>query len=229
MKNFKALLIVLTLAASAFAQGPAGPNVTLSSGTGAASSIVCNDASVGKIYTQSTAGGLTNVCQQTSAGVYGWVTAPAVSGGTLVIATGKTATINNTLTFAGTDSTTMTFPSTSGTVVTLGATQTLTAKTLTAPVIATITNTGTETLPSTTGGLPVVIACGATSGTAACANTATITLTPGYTSSATFQCLGQDQTTRANPVQVVPASATTFVVTNTTGASDAVAWICAGN
>ena len=43
------------------------------------------------------------------------ITAPATNA-TLTIANGKTATINNTLTLAGTDSTTMTFPTTSATV-----------------------------------------------------------------------------------------------------------------
>ncbi len=137
---------------------------------------------------------------------------------------------------------------TTGTGATVLATSpTITTPTLTAPVVSTITNTGTETLPSSTGGLPIVIACGATTGTAACANTAvgatskiyfgaatlasnaaTITLTPGYTSSSTFFCVANDVTTRANPVQAVPASATTFTITNTTGASDVVQYICTG-
>lgn len=121
------------------------------------------------------------------------------------------------------------------------------APTLSAPVIATITNTGTETLPSATGGIPIVIACGATTGTTNCANTAvgatskvyfgaatlaastaTITISPGYTSAATFFCVGNDVTTRANPVQVVPASATTFTITNTTGAADVIQYMCVG-
>lgn len=60
---------------------------------------------------------------------------------------------SGTLTFAaaaiaGTN--TITFPAATDTVVTLAATQTLTGKTLTAPVIATIVNTGTLTLPTAT-------------------------------------------------------------------------------
>lgn len=50
------------------------------------------------------------------------LTAPA-TGSTLTIADGKTATINNTLTLAGTDSTTMTFPASSATVAGLGIQQ----------------------------------------------------------------------------------------------------------
>lgn len=137
---------------------------------------------------------------------------------------------------------------TTGTGATVLATSpTITTPTITAPVVSTITNTGTETLPSATGGIPVVIACGATTGSAACANTAvgatsrvffgaatlasntaTITITPAYTSTSTFFCVGNDVTTRANPVQVVPASASTFTITNTTGASDVVQFICVG-
>jgi len=77
------------------------------------------------------------------------LTPPATSS-TLTIADGKTLTSNNSITLAGTDSTTMTFPSTSGSVVTTAATQTLTGKTLTTPIISTISNTGTLTLPTST-------------------------------------------------------------------------------
>jgi hypothetical protein len=103
-------------------------------------------------------------------------------------------------------------------------------------------------LPSTTGGVPVVIGCGATSGgTANCANTAlgataqvyfgkatlasnasVITISPGFTDTS-YVCIGQDTTTRANPVQIASTSATTFTVTNTTGASDVIFYICTGN
>jgi len=62
------------------------------------------------------------------------ITAPA-SSATLTIADGKTLTASNSLTFAGTDGTTMTFPGSSDTVVTLTATQTLTNKSLSAPVV----------------------------------------------------------------------------------------------
>jgi len=74
------------------------------------------------------------------------LTAPA-TGSTLTILDGKTLTINNTMTLAaGADGQTWTFPSTSDTVVTLGATQTLTAKTLTTPILnGTPTGTGVAT------------------------------------------------------------------------------------
>ena len=62
------------------------------------------------------------------------ITAPATSA-TLNIANGKTLASNNTLTFAGTDSTTITFQGTD-TYVGLATTDTLTNKTLTAPKFA---------------------------------------------------------------------------------------------
>jgi hypothetical protein len=52
-------------------------------------------------------------------------TAPATSA-TLTLADGKTFTINNTLTFSGTDATTMTFPSTSASIARTDAAQTFT-------------------------------------------------------------------------------------------------------
>lgn len=58
-------------------------------------------------------------------------------------AAGKSLTVNNTLTLAGTDATSFTFPAASDTVVTLNAAQTLASKTLTTPVInGTPTGTG---------------------------------------------------------------------------------------
>lgn len=60
----------------------------------------------------------------------------------LSVASGKTHTVNNSITLAGTDGTTMTFPGTTDTVVTLTATQTLTNKTLTSPVITGSTTNG---------------------------------------------------------------------------------------
>lgn len=89
------------------------------------------------------------------------ITAPATSS-TLAIADGKTLTVSNSLTIAGTDSTVMTFPSTSGTVATIAATQTITNKNLssttntfpvgfvvqTAEVTSGAVATGTTTIPN---------------------------------------------------------------------------------
>lgn len=90
------------------------------------------------------------------------ITAP-VSSATLTIANGKIFKIDNTLEFAGTDSTVMTFPVSSGTVTTLAGAQTLTNKTLTSPtlttpVVASLVNTGTLTLPTASSTLLGVIA-----------------------------------------------------------------------
>lgn len=61
------------------------------------------------------------------------------------------------------------------------------------------------------------------------ANTATITFPAAYTSTTSYFCVANDVTTRANPVQMVPASTTTATITNTTGATDVIQWICTGN
>lgn len=68
------------------------------------------------------------------------LTAPA-TGSTITIVDGKTLKVDNTLEFAGTDSTKMTFPGTTDTVVTLAATQVLTNKTLTTAVLGSSTAT----------------------------------------------------------------------------------------
>lgn len=71
------------------------------------------------------------------------ITAPATAA-TLTIANNKTATVNNSLTFSGTDSTTMTFPGTSGTVLTADSAATVSNKTFMLPIVG--ANAG---LPST--------------------------------------------------------------------------------
>lgn len=68
------------------------------------------------------------------------ITAPATSS-TLAVADGKTATVNNSLTLAGTDATTMTFPAASSNVLTTGNTATITkGYTLTPNALGNMTN-----------------------------------------------------------------------------------------
>ena len=130
-----------------------------------------------------------------------------------------------------------------GTVVSTTATQTLTNKT-----IATITNTGTLTLPSATGGLPVALNCGATGvGNQTCSPTAATALTKVYSGSSTlssnnavitfptafaattsYQCVASNITTRGNHVHMISTSTTTATITNTLGASDVINWVCVG-
>jgi hypothetical protein len=103
-------------------------------------------------------------------------------------------------------------------------------------------------MPKNTGGLGTNYFCGATSGNASCANTATggtartiggiatlssntaviSSISPVFTSTSTFTCVADDITTRANPVQVANTSTSSITITNTTGASDVISWVCYG-
>jgi hypothetical protein len=108
--------------------------------------------------------------------------------------------------------------------------------------------TPTVTLPAITGSLGTGYSCGTIAANGACANTATagtfhsvfgiatlasntstITgISPAFTSSSTFFCVANDITTRANPVQAIPASGSTVTFTNTTGATDNIQFLCQG-
>lgn len=77
----------------------------------------------------------------------GGSTAPETwTAGALAIASGKTATFNNTVTYAGTDSTTVTFPSTNSTVASLN----IADQTVTGGVVITSNNLGTISSGTTT-------------------------------------------------------------------------------
>ena len=109
----------------------------------------------------STADGVTTI----DFGTIGLTPATATSGavtvaGTLAPANGGTGVANNaasTLTISGSFATTLTVSGTTGvtlpttgTLATLAGTETLTNKTLTTPIISSISNTGTLTLPTST-------------------------------------------------------------------------------
>lgn len=66
---------------------------------------------------------------------------------------GKTLTVSNSLTLAGTDATVMTFPSVSDTVVTLSASQTLSNKTFVSPALGTPVSGVATNLTGTAAGL----------------------------------------------------------------------------
>ncbi len=87
------------------------------------------------------------VSAATGAVTFSIPTNPVFSGtaltfpGTLSIVSGKTATVNKTLTFDGTDSTTMTFPATSATIARTDAAQTFTGSQTIAALVGPVTIT----------------------------------------------------------------------------------------
>jgi len=97
------------------------------------------DGTTGKVI-QNSAATIADSTGDITAGKYNGLTVSTTTG-TLTIANGKTATVNNTITLAGTDSTTMTFPSTNATVARTDAAQTFTGTQTfsSAPVVSTLT------------------------------------------------------------------------------------------
>lgn len=106
----------------------------------------------------------------------------------------------------------------------------------------------TEILPAAAGGIPVALNCGSTTtGTATCSpatatgltkiyagaatlasNAQVITFPTAFAATTSYQCVANDITTRANVVQMISTSTSTATITNTTGASDIINWICVG-
>lgn len=243
----------IATAGLAFLNATSG-SVTLNTVTGALGSVTLSlpaatDTLVGKATTDSlsnksipTAGiGFTNATSGTitvaaTSGALGTVTLslPAATDTLVGKATSDSFT-NKTFATAGVGFTN----ATSGTITIAAPTGALGTPTFTLPAFA------------SGGGIPVAIDCGSTgSGNQTCSPTTTTGLTKiiaghstlssnaavitlpassAYTSSTTYDCVGNDITTRANPVQVVPTNGTTFTITNTTGASDVIQWVCVGN
>lgn len=117
------------------------------------------------------------------------ITAPATSA-TLTIANGKTLTANNTLTFAGTDSTTMTFPATTATIARTDAAQTFTGiQTMTSPAFTTSITTASTAFAAFNTTATTVNAFGAATTLNIGASAATVLNFGGATSSAEFRFL----------------------------------------
>lgn len=103
-------------------------------------------------------------------------------------------------------------------------------------------------LPMQAGAIGTNYFCGATSGNAACANTATggtarmiagvatlaassaviSSITPAFTSTATFACWGTNVTAIADLAKVVNTSSSSITITDTVGATDVINWGCYG-
>lgn len=166
----------------------------------------------------------------------------AIGGsGVITVASGKTFTVSNTLTLAGTDSTVMTFPTTSATIArtdaanTFTGVQTMTNAALTTPAISAPTGivvdcASTAACPSTARGLRMVQGIGAlSSGTPS--TYAVTTISPAFTGTTTYNCYAQDVTTIANNIGVLTAgyvsgSAVTFTGPNTN--TDTFRFYCIG-
>lgn len=149
----KALALAVFLVCCAFGQQILPVNQQQGSGSTPPAGNCAYAAQVGNFWNQ--IGGAANVsyiCQQTGNGTlptFGWSpiqlqASGSGTTGTLTVASGKAAAINNSLTFAGTDSTTMTFPTTSATIARTDAGQTFTGvDVFTSPTL----NTPNVTLP----------------------------------------------------------------------------------
>lgn len=159
------------------------------SGTVTTVSIVTANGVSGSVATATTTPAITLILGAITPTSVNGLTITANGTNTLNIAAGKTLTISNSLTFAGTDGQTFTFPNGSDTVVTLGASQTLTNKTLTTPVlngaptgtgVATAATASTLALRDANGNLTMVNALEGFTSTATAAGTTTLTVSSNY-------------------------------------------------
>lgn len=226
MKTLK--LIVLSMAIAALAVAQSAPSFGVTNGTQAVGALhPCSDiTNVGSVYTQQVSGGQTFICLQTGsisslgAGAFNWTpvqTTNTSGGGTVQVASGKTAVISNSLTFAGTDATTATFPSSS--IAVSGA-------------VAQECGTSAGACSATNISATVKIVRGTAAATSASPSTVAITgISPAFTSAATFTCTAEDATTVANVFAVLTAgyvsgSAVTFTGPNTV--TDTIRYYCIG-
>ncbi len=156
--------------------------------------------------------------------------------GIITVAAGKTFTVSNTLTLAGTDGTVMTFPTTSATIArtdaanTFTGVQTMTAPSISAPTGIVVDCASTAACPSTARGLRMVQGIGLLA-TGSPSTYAVTTISPAFTGSTTYNCYAQDVTTIANNIGVLAAgyvsgSAVTFTGPNTN--TDTFRFYCIG-
>lgn len=229
------------------------PSSALFTGTGGATlTLGLASTATGDLALSGTTSGTVSILPQAAAGTYNFnlPTAAGTTGAPLLSqGGGSTAQIygNNAL-FTGTSGSTLTLGS-SGTVAGNIALVNATSGTITIAPPTGALGTPSLTLPINAGGLSPVLSCGSTgTGNQTCSpaaatgktqiyvgestlssNAATITFPNTFTSSTSYFCVANDVTTRANPVQMIPASGTTATITNTTGASDVIQWTCLGN
>jgi len=220
----KRIIALFAFAAVTVLAQPSSPSFTTSQGTAAVTTKPCTSSqNVGSIYTRIANPSVTYVCSQIGAsslgsGAFGWVSVPKSGSGTgsVNVAAGKTLTVSNSLTLAGTDATTATFPATSITVS--GATAQACGTTSTCAA----TNVG-ATVKIVTGSAPLV------SGTP---STVAITgISPAFTSAATYSCTVTNATTAANVLSVLTAgyvSGSAFTITGPNTLTDVARYVCVG-
>jgi hypothetical protein len=218
---------------------------TVSGGTGGAQSATTGNGAAGAAISETGGTGGAGGSSSGTGGAGGAVTiAGGVGGGTVTGGTGGATTISSGAGGAGSGA------GGSGGILLLQSGAAGTGGTGAAGAVQ--IKAGTTVLYNTavggTGGITSAYFCGATSGTTTCPNTATAgtarviggiatlssnsavisAISPAFTSTATFSCVANDITTRANPVQVVQTSSSSITITNTTGASDVINWVCIG-
>jgi hypothetical protein len=124
------MLCVVPHAYGAFVTGRIElPETTACSGGVALRTVLCADSTAHALKISNNNGSFLNVL---------------LSAGSISVASGKTLTVNNTLTLAGTDGTTMTFPGTSASIARTDAAQTFTGdQTFAAKILGTDNSTAT--------------------------------------------------------------------------------------
>lgn len=94
----------------------------------------------------------TNTLKQRNSTNTAWTVISNLNTSSVIVAAGKTLTVNNTLTLGGTDGTTMTFPTTSATLARTEAAQTFTGvQSFTSPDITTSITTGSTSFTAWSG------------------------------------------------------------------------------